>query len=83
MPKIMPQQDITIEEARYLYLQLHSLLATREAANRNKKGVSKKHDDIYVSGLDKLVTLLEDWHNPDSSRYLLLKVEKRFPRDYY
>ena len=83
MPKIMPQQDITAEEARYLYLQLHSLLATRKSENRNKKGISKKHDDIYVSGLDKLVTLLEDWHNPDSSRYLLLNVEKRFPRDYY
>lgn len=83
MPKIMPQQDITAEEARYLYLQLHSLLATRKSKNRNKKGISKKHDDIYVSGLDKLVTLLEDWHTPDSSRYLLLKVEKRFPRDYY
>ena len=79
----MPQQDITAREARYLYLQLHSLLATRKSENRNKKGISKKHDDIYVSGLDKLVTLLEDWHIPDSSRYLLLKVEKRFPRDYY
>jgi len=41
------------------------------------------HHDIYLSGLNKLVTLLEDWHDPDSSRYLLLKVEKRYPRDYY
>jgi hypothetical protein len=44
----------------------------------DKKGISKLHHDIYVSGLNKLVALLEDWHKPKSSRYLLLKVEKRY-----
>ena len=66
-----------------MYLQLISLLETKKSENKNKKGVSKMHHDIYLSGLNKLVTLLEDWHDPDSSRYLLLKVEKRYPRDYY
>jgi len=83
MPKIMPQQNITTKEARYLYLQLISLLETKKSENKNKKGAGKMHHDIYLSGLNKLVTLLEDWHDPDSSRYLLLKVEKRYPRDYY
>ena len=73
----MPQQNITKDEARYLYLRLHGLLHGMKTDNIDKKGISKLHHDIYVSGLNKLVALLEDWHEPKSSRYLLLKVEKR------
>ena len=74
----MPQQNITKDEARYLYLKLNSLLYGMKIDSIDKKGISKLHHDIYVSGLNKLVTLLEDWHEPKSSRYLLLKVEKRY-----
>lgn len=79
----MPQQNLTTKEARYLYLQLHGLRESRKLQNKTEKGVSKLHSDIYLSGLNKLVTLLEDWHEPGSSRYLLLKVEKSYPKDYY
>jgi len=72
----MPQRNLSKREARYLYLQLHGLLAEQKRNDKDKKGGSKLHADIYTSALDKLVGLLEDWHEPASSRYLLLKVEK-------
>lgn len=78
----MPKQNITREEARYLYLKLHGLLGMMKSENSKKKGISKMHNDIYMSGMGKLVKLFEDWHDPKSSRYLLLQVEKRYPRDY-
>ena len=72
----MPKQDLTKREARYLYLKLIAQLE-KDKRVRKRKGVGKLHNDIYISATAKLVKLLEDWHEPGSSRYLILKVEKR------
>ena len=67
-------KKLTNKEYKYLYnllnLQLHNLVER----SKDKKGISRKNDQIYISALWKVHRMIEDL--PFDRKFLFMKVDR-------
>lgn len=69
-------EKLTKKETRYLYLMLHQNFHMWKYSELKKKGISRKHAQIYVSAMEKVLRVLESTQLPEAKKFMFMKIDR-------
>ena len=69
-------EKLTHKETRYLYLMLHQNFHAWKHSQSKKKGISRKHGQIYVSAMEKVLKVLESTQLPEAKKFMFMKIDR-------